>query len=66
MLVVETPETDNKKFSSAISLSEPIPAICRIVELLKAGQDTRLKLLPMALATALTLLPPPLPRHLEL
>ena len=46
------PETDNKKFSSAISLSEPIPAICRIVELLKAGEDTRLKLLPMALATA--------------
>ena len=45
------PETDSKKFSSAISLSEPIPAVCRIVELLKAGQDTRLKLLPMVLAT---------------
>ena len=41
----------SEKFSSTISLAEPIPALCRIVDLLRAGQDTRLKLLPMALAT---------------
>ena len=46
------PEQGEDKHSSSLSLAEPIPAICRIVELLKAKQDTRLKLLPVALATA--------------
>ena len=38
--------------ATAISLAEPIPHICRIIELLEAGQDPRLRLLPVALATA--------------
>lgn len=49
---IYNPETSERKYSSTISLAEPVPAICRIVELLKAGQDTRLKQLPVALATA--------------
>lgn len=46
------PETTERKYSSTISLSEPIPPICRIVELLRGGKDARLKLLPVALATS--------------
>ena len=46
------PETGADKHNSTLSLAEPIPAICRIVDLLKAQQDTRLKLLPVALATS--------------
>ena len=45
------PDADKEKTGTTISLAEPIPAICRIVELLKAHQDARLKMLPVALAT---------------
>ena len=38
--------------STAIGLAEPIPSICTILDLLKAGGDTRLRLLPVAIATA--------------
>ena len=45
------PDPTDEKFSSTISLAEPVPAICRIIELLRSGQDARLKTLPLALAT---------------
>lgn len=38
--------------STAIGLAEPIPSICTILDLLKAGGDARLRLLPVAIATA--------------
>lgn len=38
--------------STAISLAEPMPSVCRIVELLKSGSDTRLRMLPLATAVA--------------
>lgn len=38
--------------STAIGLAEPIPPVCRILDLLKAGGDARLRLLPVAIATS--------------
>jgi S1-C subfamily serine protease len=38
--------------STAIGLAEPIPPVCRILDLLKAGGDARLRLLPAAIATS--------------
>ena len=38
--------------ATAISLAEPMPGICKIVDLLKGGKDTKLRLLPIAVATA--------------
>lgn len=43
---------DSDAGATAIGLAEPMPAICRIVELLKAGADTRLRMLPIAVATS--------------
>jgi S1-C subfamily serine protease len=43
---------DDDTGATAIGLAEPMPAICRIVELLKAGTDTRLRMLPLAVATS--------------
>lgn len=37
---------------TAIGLAEPMPGICKIVDLLKGGKDTKLRLLPVAVATA--------------
>jgi S1-C subfamily serine protease len=37
--------------STPVSLAEPMPHICKIIELLKAGRDASLRLLPVALAT---------------
>ena len=37
---------------TAISLAEPMPSICKIINLLKEGKDTKLRLLPIAIATA--------------
>ena len=37
---------------TAISLAEPMPSICKIIDLLKGGKDTKLRLLPIAVATA--------------
>lgn len=37
---------------TAISLAEPMPSICKIIDLLKAGKDTKLRMLPLAVATA--------------
>lgn len=39
------------KYSSATSLSEPIPPACKIIELLKSGKDARYRKLPVAYAT---------------
>ena len=38
--------------ATAISLAEPMPGICKIVDLLKGSKDTKLRLLPIAVATA--------------
>jgi S1-C subfamily serine protease len=38
--------------ATAIGLAEPMPGICKVVELLKGGKDTKLRLLPVAVATA--------------
>lgn len=43
---------DKDKAATAISLAEPIPAICRVLTLLKSGTDTRLRLLPLAIAVS--------------
>lgn len=43
---------DDDEGATAIGLAEPMPAICRIVELLQAGADTRLRMLPLAVATS--------------
>jgi S1-C subfamily serine protease len=40
------------EYSSATSLSEPISPVCKILDLLKAGKDTRYRQLPVAYATA--------------
>ena len=40
------------EYSSATSLSEPIGPVCKILDLLKAGKDTRYRQLPVAYATA--------------
>lgn len=37
---------------TAISLAEPMPGICKIIDLLKGWKDTKLRLLPIAIATA--------------
>ncbi len=38
------------EYSTAVSLSEPIPPACRIINLLKSGQDARYRSLPVAYA----------------
>ena len=43
---------DKGKGATAISLAEPIPAVCRIIHLLKSGADTRLRMLPLAAAVS--------------
>lgn len=43
------PEDEN---ATAVGLAEPIRPVCRIVDLLKRKVDTRLRLLPAALATS--------------
>ena len=43
---------EKDKGATAISLAEPMPGICKIIDLLKGGKDTRLRLLPIAVATA--------------
>jgi S1-C subfamily serine protease len=48
-----TYQPDEKdKGATAISLAEPLPAVCRIIDLLKAGTDTRLRMLPIATAVS--------------
>ena len=42
----------NDANASAVSLAEPMPAICRVISLLRDGKDARLKLLPLATATS--------------
>ena len=37
---------------TAISLAEPMPSICKIIDLLEERKDTKLRLLPIAVATA--------------
>lgn len=44
--------TDEDKAATAISLAEPMPAVCRIINLLKSGADTRLRMLPLAIAVS--------------
>ncbi len=44
-------DTDDE-YSSATSLSEPISPVCKILDLLKAGKDTRYRQLSVAYATA--------------
>ena len=43
---------DKDERGTAISLAEPMPGICKIIDLLKGGKDTKLRLLPIAVATA--------------
>lgn len=43
---------EKEEGGTAISLAEPMPSICKILELLKDGKDTKLRLLPLAVATA--------------
>jgi S1-C subfamily serine protease len=38
--------------ATAISLAEPMPAVCHLLELLRGDGDTRLRLLPIATATS--------------
>jgi S1-C subfamily serine protease len=45
------PDDDNDG-ATAIGLAETMPAVCRIVELLKAGTDTALRLPPFAVAVS--------------
>jgi S1-C subfamily serine protease len=40
------------EFSTAVSLSEPMPAVCQLLDLLKAGKDARYRQLPVAYATS--------------
>ena len=42
----------NDTNATAISLAEPMPAICHVISLLREGKDTRLRLLPLATATS--------------
>lgn len=44
-------DSDDKN-ATAVGLAEPIQAVCHIVELLKEKRDTRLRMLPVALATS--------------
>lgn len=43
---------DKDKSATAISLAEPMPSVCRVIDLLKSGTDTRLRMLPVAIATS--------------
>lgn len=43
---------DEGNGATAISLAEPIQAVCDVVALLKSGKDVRLRLLPVAVATS--------------
>lgn len=43
---------ENDKNATAMSLAEPLRAACRIIDLLKAGADTRLRMLPIATAVS--------------
>ncbi len=43
---------ENEDGGTAISLAEPMPSICKIIDLLEEGKDTKLRLLPIAVATA--------------
>lgn len=45
------PDKDNEN-ATAISLAEPMPPICHIIELLVAGEDAGLKMLPITTATS--------------
>jgi len=45
------PEIEERA-GTAVSLAEPMPAICHIIALLKAKDDTRLKMLPVATSTS--------------
>ena len=48
-----TYQPENKdEGATAISLAEPMPAVCHIIDLLKAGADTRLRMLPLATAVS--------------
>ncbi len=38
--------------ATAIGLAEPMPAVCHIIDLLMAGADTRLRMLPLATAVS--------------
>ena len=42
----------NDDHSTAVSFSEPMPPVCQIIDLLKAGRDARYRQLPAAYATA--------------
>lgn len=42
----------NDDHSTAVSFSEPIPPICQILELIRAGRDARYRQLPAVYATA--------------
>lgn len=43
---------DDDRGATAIGLAETMPAVCRIVELLKAGTDTALRMPPFAVAVS--------------
>ncbi|MFM7028304.1 MAG: S1C family serine protease [Chakrabartia sp.] len=45
-------EDQNDKNATAVGLAEPMPPICRVVDLLKQGADAGLKMLPLATATS--------------
>lgn len=48
-----TYQPDEKDGSAtAISLAEPMPPVCHIIDLLKAGKDTRLRMLPISAAVS--------------
>jgi len=41
---------DEDQGASAISLATPMPGVCKVIALLKAGEDTRLRILPITIA----------------
>jgi S1-C subfamily serine protease len=43
---------ENDKGATAIGFAEPTPPICKIIDLLKAGKDASLRMLPLATATS--------------
>lgn len=47
-----TYQPDEGEGGTAISLAEPMHSVCRIVELLRKGADTRLRMLPIATAVS--------------
>ncbi len=47
-----TYKNKNDTDATAVSLAEPMPAICHVISLLRDGKDARLKLLPLATATS--------------